>query len=1573
MPTATASAKLLDPVLQIAQHNHQDINALLTAAKLDNIEKDKPGARIPTNAFCRLLDELGHRSENDRIALRIGEATQPRMLGSIGFLMTTAVDLRASYQVLIDYLPLLFEGIHLQMEQSAEGTELTLELEHSEERKTAEWFMACLLSWPRWISGKQIPALKIELIYPAPANAQAYERFFASEITYNADHNRLLIPSSYLKFPCLDANEEMHRLHLEFADNLLSVSGREGALVAQIKSLIRHGLTDGQGGIRREKIAADLNLSLRTLQRKLGKLNTSFQDLYDQTRKEQALQQIQKGNVSFGELSFLLGFSNQSAFQKAFKRWVGMPPSQYREQIKPKLILNDEQDRPRTLAALIPAEGLPLKAFFSPALQLTAALEKLHLQGGLAHDLCPNHIAVELAGSEPQLSLIDPTPHLPIKPLERLRYLAPEKSGLIPTEVDFRADFYTLGCIFYEMICGKPPYSATDAGELLHAHMTAPLPTIDKVPEQLRQIIQQLLSKSADDRYQSNHGLYTSLLSCQQNIEATENSQFSDAQPGDADRPDDADRPGIADSPGVADSTIQNDDTPDQLIFPQKLYGREEAILQLQGALDQSRQGNNKLTLIAGSSGVGKSSLVNQLRLQLIKLDGNFIRGQFDPLQRQRPYSAFIQAIQQLLHQKLAGPKSEQKRWKRWVSQQLGKDLWLLSGMVPDIELMFNARQKINSRSKQSPPPAELENRVANAFQKILTGSNDHPILLFLDDLQWVDGGSLNLLKSLLNQRDKHSLLLLAAYRDDELEATHPLSLELPVLKQAKQCISLKLPPLTVEHTRQLLADVFHHDGSEPIALAGWLHRKTRGNPFFIRQYLQQLHKNRWIYFDREKQCWSWQQHAFENQTLSDDVRDLVEFQIAKLPEITQQILTWGAAIGNNFDLSTVSKASGQPLARVAIHLWPALQAGLIISQPEQVGSPPNCYRFLHDHIRQSAYQRINAEERQKIHLGIGQILRRQYSRTEKGAAIYDLVNHLNLAQDLLESDQQRIELIKLNYKAALKAKEASAFKPACGFLHQASLILKPEDWQNEYPLCVELHLLQAQSEYLCGEYLNAEKLYKKLPENFTNNTDRARLALLQADQYLLQDRHSQAMDVISTNLTHGAHIIDQEQRQLRTQLHSISKLFASTPISEIIDNLTEMSPEDRVQMELLQLLSQVAERCGNSSLSASAQAEMALLSLTGGRSPQLPLALAGYAYLATWLYDDSHLSKRVAKQSLQLLDPTENRTIAAKSRFLNGAKVIHWTSHLKDSLPLLESSQELGLESGDWPTAGHAILVTANNHWILGNSLNDLQKRCHSLVGLLQQINNPHLIASFKQSATYLAAKLTGNSFDNCTSICDIPAFDNTGIEPTCKTGIKTEDGIRTLKPHEATSQLHSSWQALCELAVSYLLEQKSHWPSLIAQEQQIEQQLGGYFATTEALFFIALIRLEICRNLNSEKQKQILKLTNHTKTRMELWARHCPQNFAHRQFLIGALEAQLQKQPETAMSLFEKAIDGAENQGFLQHQAMANEHYGRFWLDRGQKRVGLYFVKESQQLYQRWGAVEKAKKLAELMETSS
>jgi AraC-like DNA-binding protein len=334
MSVITASAKLLEPALQLAQHYRLDPAQILNSAALSHADFTKPGARFPATHFKDVLHTLAVAAGNPRIALNLGEATQPRILGSIGFMMSTAPTLGKAYQTLIDYLPLLLEGAVLQMEQTVEGTLLTLEL-NEPNLQPIEYFLACLVNWPRWLTGQQIPTRVVYLSFPEPENIQTYQRFFAAEVQFDAPHNQLLLASDYLALNCIDANPEMHQLHREFADSLLSKSNQQSALMAQTRNLIRRQLNEGGGTVRREQIADTLGLSLRTLQRKLGALSTSFQDVYDHTRREVGLQLIQRGQLSFGEIAFQLGFSNQSAFQKAFKRWMGVAPSAYRQQINP--------------------------------------------------------------------------------------------------------------------------------------------------------------------------------------------------------------------------------------------------------------------------------------------------------------------------------------------------------------------------------------------------------------------------------------------------------------------------------------------------------------------------------------------------------------------------------------------------------------------------------------------------------------------------------------------------------------------------------------------------------------------------------------------------------------------------------------------------------------------------------------------------------------------------------------------------------------------------------------------------------------------------------------------------------------------------------------------------------------------------------------------------------------------------------------------------------------------------------------------------------------------------------------
>ncbi|WP_051227179.1 AraC family transcriptional regulator [Oceanospirillum beijerinckii] len=396
MPIATASSKLLEPILQLASHYDSGADddsdslrhQILSAASLSDTDFTRPDARFPADHFSSVLSCLAEASGNPHITLRLAEATQPRMLGSIGFLISTSETLGQALHILEDYLPILFQGAQLELHQHGQDMQLQLLFEaENVEQNVVEYFLACLLNWPRWLTGRQIPVSAVEMTFPQPENLTTYRQFFAAEVSFQAERHCIHLPASYLTLPCVDANREMHQLHKEFADSLLSKTGEKKALTAQIRSLIRQQLLTQGEAIRREQIAQQLGLSLRTLQRKLGELETNFQTLYDQTRQELCLQLIQRGQLSFGEIAFQLGFSNQSAFQKAFKRWMGMAPSQYRQQLAPLEVssaplagrdntseISRESKAGGTVEALIPSAS----TMDSLIQQLPTKLEKLN-------------------------------------------------------------------------------------------------------------------------------------------------------------------------------------------------------------------------------------------------------------------------------------------------------------------------------------------------------------------------------------------------------------------------------------------------------------------------------------------------------------------------------------------------------------------------------------------------------------------------------------------------------------------------------------------------------------------------------------------------------------------------------------------------------------------------------------------------------------------------------------------------------------------------------------------------------------------------------------------------------------------------------------------------------------------------------------------------------------------------------------------------------------------------------------------------------------------------------------------
>ncbi|WP_027859186.1 AraC family transcriptional regulator ligand-binding domain-containing protein [Marinobacterium jannaschii] len=791
MPDSTVLAKLLEPILEVARHQRLDPQELLQNAGLTLETLNQPGARISSQTHNDLLATLAERLGNPRIALRIGEATQPRMLGSVGFLMTTATDLNSSFQLLADYMPILLEGAHLDYRETPSGRILRLELSQSLPF-TEEWLLACLYNWPRWLSGKQIPAVSVSLLQSEPDKSHVWQQFFAAEVRFDAPANQIILPSRYLEYPCLDANEEMHQLHREFADTLLSHSSEESALIARIRSQIRLQLANGEGQVRREQIAGLLNMSLRTMQRKLGTLNSSFQQLLDQTRKEATLQEIRKGKLSFGEISYRMGFSNPSAFQKAFKRWQGMPPTEYRRQLSASAEPVQPADKETALDNL---PALSLSEFYPLALQLVASSRLWPLQAA-----CTTPAMLKLSRHQEQFRIRrDNSPEK--NHLDRLRYQAPEYdfSSLRPQLGSNAARLYNLGTLLFRLLSSSDAFDQPDIGAILDAKQhpdRVPLPR--HLPDHLAALIIRLLAADTQTRYHSDAALTADLMRSQQLWQQKTDPQQYPPDP----------------------------DLPSQIELNSAILW-QTPLAELSPLIAQTQDFQH--IAICGGSGSGKTAFLNYLQQQLchhaIVLYADASIDAEHPLP--------VQIFSPLIHRMYRAPAHWQQRLRQHLSYplQLGRQLSGLSSLYGE-------------STTSDAAPALKESQWLQSYRELLQACGDQTVVLMLDNCDQLSPFGQSLIHDLLSRPLSQPLLLIttASHPDtspgNEIHWLQPLT--------PAQISQLVAASLAMEN----------RPASDSVVLAALLSRKTDGSLAQISQLLSELQQGGALSYRSDQAQW---------------------------------------------------------------------------------------------------------------------------------------------------------------------------------------------------------------------------------------------------------------------------------------------------------------------------------------------------------------------------------------------------------------------------------------------------------------------------------------------------------------------------------------------------------------------------------------------------------------------------------------------------------------------------------------------------------------------------------------------
>ena len=940
--------------------------------------------------------------------------------------------------------------------------------------------------------------------------------------------------------------------------------------------------------------------------------------------------------------------------------------------------------------------GAPLgtERFLSLAIGIAAALARFHQRGLVHKDLKPGHILVDQEGGHIWLTGFGIASRLPSErqapgPPETiagtLAYMAPEQTGRMNRSIDARSDLYALGVIFYQMLTGTLPFTAGDPMEWVHCHIARrPVPPAERrvtVPAVLSALVMKLLAKTAEERYQTASGVAHDLRRC---LAAWERHSR------------------------IGGFALGGKDKPDRLLIPEKLYGRAPEIASLHAAFDRVvESGAPELVLVSGYAGVGKSSVVNELHRVLVPPRGLFAAGKFDQYQRDIPYATLAQALQGLVRSLLGKSEAELAPWRAALRDALGLNGQLMLDLIPALEPLIGPQPPAPEL-----PPQDAQRRFQSVFRRLLGvfARPEHPLALFLDDLQWLDAATLELIGDLMSQSEVRSLLLLGAYRDNEVDPTHPLARSLQEIRRAGGRVSeIVLSPLARADVGSFVADALHATAETTAPLADLVYEKTGGNPFFTIQFLTALAEEKLLTFSHGAGRWLWNLKRIRAKGYADNVVELMVGKLVRLKPAAQEVLQWLAALGNNADFAVLALILGRSAKAIHEALWGAVQAGLVLRRGE-------AYAFLHDRVQEAAYSLIPEAERPELHLRIGRTLSSSLPPEQVVERIFDIATHLNHGAALVDAPEERERIATLNLQAGERAKGAAAHATALTYLAAGTRLLADDRWARRYELAFALEYHRAACELLTADLAAAEERLTMLAGRAWNFVDIAAVTCLRMTLYTMLGRSDRAVEMCLDYLRHrganwSSHPTDDEVRQEYAQ---IWRQLGGRSIEELIDLPLMNDPEARATLDVL-IEAGTSAFLTDRNLLSLVTCRMVNISLEHGNSDA-----SCYAYI--WLgmilgpyFGDYQAGFRFGRLGYDLAETRGLHRDQARVYMSFGAVVIPWTSHIQTGQALLRRAFDAGNQTGDFTFAAFSCSHLITNFLAAGNPLSEVQREAEN------------------------------------------------------------------------------------------------------------------------------------------------------------------------------------------------------------------------------------------------------------------
>ncbi len=1176
---------------------------------------------------------------------------------------------------------------------------------------------------------------------------------------------------------------------------------------------------------------------------------------------------------------------------------------------------------------------LKLPELLTLFIRIAEILDEMHQQSIVHKDINPSNIVWN--PDTGQTKIIDfgisakvskeKTDRLPSDVFEgTLAYMSPEQTGRMNRSLDYRTDLYSLGVTFYELLTGQLPFTARDSMELVYAHFAkTPIPPCaikPEIPEILSDIILKLMAKMAEHRYQSAIGLKADLELCLQNIQADGTIKFF---------------------------KIGRKDISDQFRIPQKLYNRSSDIQSLLVAYDCISLGAKEVMMVAGYAGVGKSSLVNEIQKMVVSRGGYFISGKFDQFKRDIPYEPLIFAFRKLVLQLLSQSADAVSYWKENLSNVLGINGQVIVDVIPELEMVIGKQPLVPAL-----PSVESRNRFHVVFQNFVSvfSTKRHPLVIFLDDLQWADLPTLNLIELLMTGTDGNHLLIIGSYRDLEVGDAHPLMEVLANIRQNSINVStIYLKPLELQHVKQLLAETFFSDLPSVSELAELCFKKTYGNPLFLNQLLLLMYDEDRIQFNKNNGKWEWDIEKLKQVKITDNVVDLMVKKIKKLPEETFSLLKTAACIGNHFDVKTLSRLNGIPPRNIAGILSLPLQEGLVepfvdvndyyrISQNKTYGIS---YTFSHDRVHQAIYSMVDIDQRSRLHLEIGRFLLDNNSKIKSADNLFDIVTHWNLGQNQIEDSIDLKLVAELNLKAGRKAKTSAAFESSYYYFKTGIEVLKNKPWENSYDLTLDLYTEAVESAYLNSDFIQMELMADEVLNHAKSFIDNIKIFEVRVLAYIAQNRLTDAIDTALFALKDlnihfpekpGAfHIL---RGLVRTKLllknksadHFIEKKFMDDPVkTATIRMLTRMSSAAFFSHpELLPLIT----------------FQQIKLTLRHGVASDSAAAFAIFGLLECGVTGNIKSGCFYGEVGRQMLNRLKGRELETKVHVILNSQIRHWNEHAGKTLaPLLEAYQS-GLETGDLEYAAYAVHIFCCNSFCLGRNLAGLEGHFKFYGEIIRRLNQKTAY-NFHQIWHQSLMNLQGKS--NTTEILSGDIYNSEQMLPI----------------HEAANDRTSIFDAyLHQMMLSFMFGNYSGAVKYAQMAEKYADGVTGMLYVPVMVFYASLSRLAWCRFLSGRKRKRLLNKVRRDRKKMKKWSCFAPENFLHKLYLIDAEYFRVTGNEKEARNCYSQAIELASENGYINEQAIANELYAQFWIEISEKDIGYLYLARARQGYQIWGA---------------